>query len=58
MTYQKFARKYTCDYCGKTAKAAKPQDVFKSFLSEWGKGTEEQFLFCNLDCLYKWIEKQ
>lgn len=55
MEFRKFVRKFTCDYCGKIAKAAEPQDVFKSILSEWSTGFEEQFIFCNQDCLLKWL---
>lgn len=57
MEFRKFARAFTCASCGKTAKASAPQDVFKSILSEWGEGSEEQFIFCNLNCLKKWILK-
>lgn len=59
MTFGKLTRKFTCSQCGRIAKADAPQDVFDFILEDWsGRPTKKQFIFCNLDCLQKWIEEQ
>jgi len=59
MEFGKFARKYTCDQCGRMEKAKAPQDKFDYILEDWStKSDMDQFIFCNLDCLQEWIKEQ
>lgn len=59
MNFGKLARKYTCSYCGRIAKASAPQDKFDYILEDWSnRPTKKQFIFCNLDCLTKWKKER